>query len=336
MCTLLAAPENGTCPADDVGTLLARRIPPPPSEALASQILPAPDADRPTDATDPFNALIGEKLNGSPGSEMNPNTQPSSGVSAASSLAQEGMALTGYTPGSKGSVAMTATGGNATAHSTPRRLAEIFQEPAGFNANIWSASNNLGGQHGQGDQGVIAKAKRVGAERWSVFAYAFWRRQAPATRSTVLRDSRPASVKHVKALQGSRAPVRQLLQEPDVRTRTLRVPPPAGPVCSYGDPFRKPESGGCCQACKQANIRYNYFRDSDLNSSAPIPVARTHHMHVQPESLIDLIMPPPCMGAASDSPMETPSPCACARTCVFCVCGCTHVQDVRMHVFMPG
>jgi hypothetical protein len=75
----------------------------------------------------------------------------------------------------------------------------------------------------------------------------------------------------VQASQGNLVHMRQLQQEPNVRTRTgPAVPPPLEPLCLYGDPFRKPGAGGCCQACKQAHIRYNCFRDSDMDKSASI------------------------------------------------------------------
>eukprot|EP00884_Botryococcus_braunii_P005814 jgi/Botrbrau1/15233/Bobra.0149s0086.1 len=51
-------------------------------------------------------------------------------------------------------------------------------------------------------------------------------------------------------------------EEPDVRKRSPPSPPPR--LCDFGDPFRMPGQGGCCQACKMAAAKYTHFRDSDL------------------------------------------------------------------------
>lgn len=55
-------------------------------------------------------------------------------------------------------------------------------------------------------------------------------------------------------------------EEPDVRRKRAPPPPPAR-ICDAGDPFAKPGTGGCCQACKMAARKYSHFRDSDLDPS---------------------------------------------------------------------
>ncbi len=61
---------------------------------------------------------------------------------------------------------------------------------------------------------------------------------------------------------------RKLRQVPEVKSRAAKFsPPPARPLCSFGDPYRKPGTGGCCQACRDSNKRYNFYRDSDLDPS---------------------------------------------------------------------
>lgn len=61
-------------------------------------------------------------------------------------------------------------------------------------------------------------------------------------------------------------------EEPDVR-RTARAapPPPKKNICSYGDPFAKAQYGGCCEVCKKAGKKYSHYKDSDLDSSTPVP-----------------------------------------------------------------
>ena len=45
-------------------------------------------------------------------------------------------------------------------------------------------------------------------------------------------------------------------------------PTPAPYLCSYGDAFSLPKSGGCCQACRMAAKKYSHYRDSDMDASA--------------------------------------------------------------------
>lgn len=58
-------------------------------------------------------------------------------------------------------------------------------------------------------------------------------------------------------------------EDPDVRNR--RPPPPPPRICDYGDPFRMPSQGGCCQACRMAAKKYTHYKDSDLAPSTRPP-----------------------------------------------------------------
>jgi hypothetical protein len=106
----------------------------------------------------------------------------------------------------------------------------------------------------------------------------------PADRQ--LQPSRSESARRLLGLQaqteevgppGSIAAVgfsRQLKQEEPNAMR--RVPPPPGRLCDYGDPFRMPGQGGCCQACKMAAAKYTDFKDSDLSPGTPCSGVMLH------------------------------------------------------------
>eukprot|EP00884_Botryococcus_braunii_P005813 jgi/Botrbrau1/15232/Bobra.0149s0085.1 len=61
----------------------------------------------------------------------------------------------------------------------------------------------------------------------------------------------------------------QQSEEPDVKKRSPPSPPQR--LCDYGDPFRKPQEGGCCEACRLAAQKYTHFKDSDLVASTTTP-----------------------------------------------------------------
>lgn len=60
--------------------------------------------------------------------------------------------------------------------------------------------------------------------------------------------------------------LQELGSGPRNRTSDGASPPPRR-ICDYGDPFRMPTYGGCCEACKKAAKIYTHYKDSDLDPS---------------------------------------------------------------------
>jgi hypothetical protein len=239
--------------------------PPPPSS-------PAPVGTSSGDASAPPSPEPSRPASADPlAGSGTPSKQDNSGVSAATNVGQGGASLPTYASGTQGSANAAGQGGNATGQGTQRRLAEMIQQRAGLiRAGNGSERQTLGTHSSQVYRAASANATTESMNPLASSTTA-GKGQGAGTREAVSSTERAYAVL-LAALQGGQGPRRGLQQQPDVRTRTGRAPPPPASLCSFGDPYRKPGSGGCCQACRLANARYNYYRESDLDPSAPFPL----------------------------------------------------------------